>query len=119
MKTFRKRLNARFFINYRAAFQYKNTIRNTYKNEIEITLNKLLIGHKCTLLNIENINGYLIFEFEAHPSLDLSRVLGNLKTVTSRRMKKEFEIVDLWEKGYFVESYLLENVSLVFKKIKG
>jgi len=40
---------------------------------------------------------------EAHPALDLSRLIGNLKTVSARHIRKEFaeHLAPLFWKPYF------------------
>lgn len=46
-------------------------------------------GCELTEFNAEEDHVHLLIE--AHPSLDLSRLAGNLKTVSARHLRKEFE----------------------------
>jgi putative transposase len=52
--------------------------------------------------------------FEAHPSLNLSQLVGNLKTVSSRLMRKEYaDYLEtfFWKPYFWSNSYGLKTLS--------
>lgn len=67
---------------------------------------------RCTLLEHGGEADHVHLLFRAHPALDLSRLVNNLKTVTSRLLRKEFSEhlaqfywkPVLWHGAYYVGS---------------
>jgi putative transposase len=45
---------------------------------------------RCTLVELSGERDHVHLLVEAHPAMDLSRFVGNLKTVSARLMRKEF-----------------------------
>lgn len=84
------------------------------KGNIEIRLHELikylLEKADCSLIKVNSDTDYVHIFFEATPQTNLSVVANNIKTVTSRRIRKEFitkleyyynEPV-LWKQSYFI-----------------
>lgn len=72
----------------------------------------------CTLTEINSKEDHIHILFEAMPQTDLSVLVNNIKTVTSRRLRKEFaaEIEPYYWKPYFwSDSYFIGTVSEVTK----
>lgn len=46
---------------------------------------------KCTILEFNGESNYIHVLFEAPPQVELAKLINNLKTVSSRRVRKEFE----------------------------
>lgn len=77
-----------------------------------------LADWRCTLLEHGGEADHVHLLFQAHPALDLSRLVNNLKTVTSRLLRKEFagDLAQfywkpvLWHGAYYVGS--VGNASL-------
>jgi putative transposase len=71
-----------------------------------------LAGWRCELLESGGEADHVHFLFSAHPALDLSRLVNNLKTVSSRLLRSEFpkELRAfywkpvLWHGAYYVGS---------------
>jgi putative transposase len=81
-----------------------------------------LAAWRCTLLEYGRESDHVHPLLRAHPALDLSRLVNNLKTVTSRLLRKEFPtelarfywVPVLWHGAYYVGS--VGNASLATVK---
>lgn len=70
----------------------------------------LLFTLLCILINIDHVH----LVIEAHPSLDLSQLIANLKTVSSRLIRKEFSqhlSKYFWKPYFWSKSYGVKSVS--------
>ena len=73
---------------------------------------ELLEKWDCELLEFGGEADHIHLLINAHPSLELSRFINNLKTVTSRAIRKEFEAhlkpfywkPVLWTRAYYIAS---------------
>ena len=71
-----------------------------------------LMDWRCSLVEFGGEADHVHLLFRAHPALDLSRLVNNLKTVTSRLLRKEFSAdlarfywkPVLWHGAYYVGS---------------
>ena len=78
-------------------------------NEI---LAELLIKWECKLVEFNGEENHVHILFQYHPNVMLSKLVNNVKTVTSRRLRKEFaEQINniywkdfLWNGSYFIAS---------------
>ena len=57
---------------------------------LEAIFEETLRKWRCRLLEFGGEAEHVHLLIDAHPALDLSRLIGNLKTVSSRRMRQEF-----------------------------
>ncbi|AFY65515.1 IS200/IS605 family transposase [Geitlerinema sp. PCC 7407] len=72
----------------------------------------LLERWDCRVIEFNGEENHVHLLFQYHPSLELSKLVNNLKTVTSRRLRSEFEervsefyTKDaLWNGSYFIAS---------------
>ena len=53
-------------------------------------INELLVKWECELVEFGGEADHIHLLFETHPSVDLSKMVNNMKTVTSRRLRSEF-----------------------------
>ncbi len=53
-------------------------------------MNELLTKWECELIEFGGESDHIHLLFETHPSVDLSKLVNNIKTVTSRRLRSEF-----------------------------
>ena len=53
-------------------------------------MNELLTKWECELIEFGGESDHVHLLFESHPSVDLSKLVNNIKTVTSRRLRSEF-----------------------------
>lgn len=75
-------------------------------------LEALLEKWECKIIEFNGEEDHVHLLFQYHPSLELSKLVNNLKTVTSRRLRSEFESSVnkfywkdvLWSGSYFVAS---------------
>ena len=92
--------------------KYRNKVINKEVGErLESIVNSILKENwKCDLVQFNYENDHMHILFEAPPQVQLSKLINNLKTVTSRRLRKEFEehISKYYWKPYFwSNSYLI------------
>lgn len=77
-------------------------------------IEQLLSNAKCNVVEINSNEDHIHILFEAPPQVCLSTLVNNIKTVTSRRIRKEFpdELAPYYWKPYFwSESYFIGSVS--------
>lgn len=77
-------------------------------------IKQLLINAKCNVIEINSNKDHIHILFEAPPQICLSTLINNIKTVSSRRIRKEF--VDYlskyyWKPYFWSESYFIGTVS--------
>lgn len=81
-----------------------------------LELSKYIIEEywKCAISTINTDKDHIHILFEAPPQVQLSKLVNNFKTVTSRRLRKEFaaELAPYYWKPYFwSDSYFICTVS--------
>ncbi len=81
-----------------------------------LELSKFVIEEcwKCQISTINTDKDHIHILFEAAPQVQLSKLVNNYKTVTSRRLRKEFtaELAPYYWKPYFwSDSYFICTVS--------
>ncbi|MBI4852405.1 MAG: IS200/IS605 family transposase [Acidobacteria bacterium] len=65
---------------------------------------------RCRLIEFGGEADHVHLLVEAHPSMDLSRMIGNLKTVSARRIRQEFSE---YLRPYFWKPYFWNNAYAV------
>lgn len=76
----------------------------------EISCNIFETSWDCSVLEVNGESDHLHVLFEAPPQVQLSKLINNFKTVSSRLIRKEFkEHVGkfYWEPGFWSNSYLI------------
>jgi putative transposase len=87
----------------------------------------LLVKWDCKLVEFNGEENHIHLLFQYHPDLQISTLVNNLKSVSSRRLRQEFEDrVDtfyrkdvLWNGSYFVASCGGVTVSTLRKYIEN
>lgn len=71
----------------------------------------LLQKWDCLLVEFNGERDHIHLLFQYHPSVELAKLVNNLKTVTSRRLRSEFSEIEqsyrkdvLWNSSYFIAS---------------
>ncbi|MCM0590880.1 MAG: IS200/IS605 family transposase [Gloeotrichia echinulata IR180] len=59
-------------------------------DRINIIIKELLIKWECELIEFGGEADHVHTLLETHPSVDLSKLVNNIKTVTSRRLRSEY-----------------------------
>lgn len=59
-------------------------------DRINIIIKELLIKWECELIEFGGESDHIHTLLETHPSVDLSKLVNNIKTVTSRRLRSEY-----------------------------
>ena len=96
--------------------KYRNKVINKeISNRLkEITLDVMQSSFKCDVIGFNCESDHMHILFEAPPQVQISKIVNSLKTVTSRRLRKEFEehISKYYWKPYFWSlSYFIGTVS--------
>ena len=81
---------------------------------LEITKQILNEQWKCKITKVDTDADHIHIMFEAPPQVQLSKLVNNFKTVSSRRLRKEFEaeLAPFYWKPYFwSDSYFVCTVS--------
>lgn len=74
---------------------------------------ELLQGWRCELIEFGGGADHVHLLFEAHPALELSRLVNNLKTASARKLKKPFAAhlrKFYWQPGFWHRAYYLGSV---------
>jgi putative transposase len=90
-------------------------------------LEALLEKWECRIIEFNGEEDHIHLLFQYHPSLELSKLVNNLKTVTSRRLRSEFEerVNEfywkdvLWNGSYFIASCGGVTISTLKKYIEN
>ena len=104
--------------------QYDLVVVTKYRHPVltgELSNRLIQISHKvieddwkCQILEINTDKDHVNLLFEASPQTQLSKLVNNYKTVTSRLLRKEFssalEKYD-WNDPFWSDSYFLNTVS--------
>lgn len=87
-----------FTIKYR-----KKCITAPMLTRLEAIMSDVLQKWRCRLVEFNGEADHVHLLIEAHPALDLSRLIGNLKTVSARRVRVEYaeHLKQFFWKPYF------------------
>lgn len=68
----------------------KRCITTPMLKRLEAIMSDVLQKWRCRLVEFNGEPDHVHLLLEAHPALDLSRLVGNLKTVSARRVRSEY-----------------------------
>lgn len=96
-------------------------------SRLHIVLEELLAKWDCKLIEFNGEEEHIHLLFQYHPDLELSKLVNNLKSVSSRKIRQEFkEDLDktywkdvFWNGSYFVASCGGVTVSTLRKYIEN
>ena len=91
----------------------KKIITAPMLKRLEEIFDDVLRQWRCRLVEFGGEADHVHLLIEAHPSLNLARMIGNLKTVTSRRIRKEFEeylAQHFWKPYFWSKAYATTSV---------
>ena len=96
--------------------KYRHPVITGKLKDSLLELSKFVIEEcwKCSISTINTDKDHIHILFEAAPQVQLSKLVNNFKTVTSRRLRKEFaeELAPCYWKPYFwSDSYFICTVS--------
>ncbi|PML13816.1 transposase [Vibrio breoganii] len=92
--TLKTRSHSAFRLHYHVVFVIKyrrKLINKQIMERLEDIFTDVLAKWGCQLTEFGSEGDHCHLLIEAHPSLDLSRLIGNLKTVSARHIRKENE----------------------------
>lgn len=85
--------HASFKLYYHIIFTVKyrrKAITGEMLSRLEILFADVLEKWRCRLVEFDGEADHVHLLIDAHPAMDLSRLIGNLKTVSARRMRAEY-----------------------------
>ncbi|HEU0198542.1 MAG TPA: IS200/IS605 family transposase [Nevskiaceae bacterium] len=91
--TLRTASHAAFRLYYHVIFAVKyrhKCITAGMLARLEVVFSEVLAKWRCRLVEFGGEADHVHLLIDAHPALDLSRMIGNLKTVSARRMRVEY-----------------------------
>lgn len=107
--TFRLQYHMVFIMKYR-----KNALTNVMLERIKEIFSDTLKKWRCRLVEFGGEKDHVHLLIDAHPSLNLSDLVGNLKSITARRMRQEFDEElkkHYWKPYFWSQSYAALSVS--------
>ncbi|MEB3177663.1 MAG: IS200/IS605 family transposase [Nostocaceae cyanobacterium] len=105
----------------------RKALTNLMLERLHIIFEELLIKWDCKLVEFNGEDNHIHLVFQYHPDLELSKLVNNLKSVSSRKLRQEFtEHIDnfyspniFWNSSYFVASFGGVTVSTLRKYIEN
>jgi putative transposase len=68
----------------------RKSLTSDILERMQLILRELLAKWKCDLIEFGGEADHIHLLFETHPSVELSKLVNNIKTVTSRRLRSEY-----------------------------
>lgn len=109
--------HAAFEIYYHLTLQIKyrhKLITEEMLQRLESIFRDTLNKWRCNIVSFSGEADHIHVLFEAHPSLNLSQLVANLKTVSSRLIRKEYSeylAQFFWKRYFWSSSYGLKSIS--------
>ncbi|NJL78377.1 MAG: IS200/IS605 family transposase [Richelia sp. SM2_1_7] len=105
----------------------RKAITNDMLERLHIIFEELLVKWDCKLVEFNGENNHIHLLFQYHPDLELSKLVNNLKSVSSRKLRQEFtEHLEsfyskdaFWNGSYFIASCGGVTVSTLRKYIEN
>jgi len=105
----------------------KKVITKEILSRIKEITSCLFSKYECILIEFSGEEDHVHILFQAHPAIKLSALVNNLKTVSSRRVRKEFKDHVLkyywkphfWSRSYFIVSAGGAPLSVIKQYIKS
>jgi len=96
--------------------KYRHPVLNEdiTKRLLEISRNIFEASWKCRIFEINSSSNHVHILFEAPPQVQLSKLINNYKTVTSRLIRKDFAgflSKYYWKPFFWSDSYFIATVS--------
>jgi putative transposase len=109
--------------------KYRKKVLNSELSEaLFMKVRELLGKWDCIVIEINGEEDHIHILFEAHPTLQLSTLVNNLKTVTSRFLRKEYSehlkkaywgYDGLWNRSYCILSTGGATIEIIKKYIEN
>ena len=94
MQALRTRSNSAFRLIYHLVLVTKfrrKSLNQEILSRMEIIVQELLRKWECDLIEFGGEADHIHILLETHPSVELSKLVNNIKTVTSRRLRSEYK----------------------------
>ncbi len=113
--TLQTKNHSAYRLDYHIVFviKYRNKVINKQVEErLRDIFTHVLAKWECGLTEFGAESDHVHLLIEAHPSLDLSRLIGNLKAVSARHIRKEFTehlAPFFWKPYFWARSYAVTS----------
>lgn len=105
----------------------KKAITSSMLKRLHELVNESCEQWNCTLIEFNGEEDHIHILFRAHPSMDLSKFINNLKTITSRKIRKEYSehLLSLffkpvfWSRAYCLISTGGATIEIIKKYIEN
>ncbi len=105
----------------------RKAFTNLMLERLHIIFEELLVKWDCKLVEFNGEDNHVHLLFQYHPDLELSKLVNNLKSVSSRKLRQEFSQHLLlfyskdvfWNGSYFIASCGGVTVSTLRKYIEN
>lgn len=117
------RNNAVFELRYHLVLVTKyrrNVFGKMMLDRLEEIIAATLLKWRCELVEFGGEQDHVHILFTAHPAMDLSRLVNNLKTVSSRRLRQEFQEqlkIHYWKPVLWHGAYYIGTVGKASLKV--
>lgn len=94
MQRLKTRSNSAFRLIYHLVLVTKfrrQSLTGEILERMQEIIKQLLFKWECDLIEFGGESDHVHLLFETHPSVDLSKLVNNIKTVTSRRLRSEYK----------------------------
>lgn len=109
--------NSAFSLQYHVVFvmRYRHRcLTAEILDRLKVIFDETLIKWRCRLIEFGGESDHVHLLIDAHPSLDLSQLIGNLKTVSARKIRAEYTDYlkkFYWKPYFWSRSYAVLSVS--------
>ena len=87
----------------------KKSLSSELLESMRSILNQLLVKWECELVEFGSEADHVHILFEAHPSVEVAKLVNNIKTVTSRKLRSQYQ--ELLSRFYWSEKPLFWSSS--------
>lgn len=105
----------------------KKCLKKEHLEHLKSTFERLLIEWDCELIEFGGEEDHVHLLLSAHPAMDMSKLINNLKTVSSRMLRKDFEShlkkfywkPKLWTRAYCLLTTGVATIETIKKYIEN
>ena len=108
--------HAAFQLQYHLIFSIKyrhKVINAAMLRRLELIFHELLFKWRCKLIEFGGEDDHCHLLIESHPALDLSKMIGNIKAVSARKIREEFSEhlkTYFWKPYFWNKAYAVISV---------
>ncbi len=105
----------------------KQVLTGVMINRLKELINELCDNWNCKVIEFNGEDTHIHLLFQYYPQMELAKFIGNIKSITSRKLRQEFpEQINkvywkkvLWNESYFIASCGGVTISVLKKYIEN